>query len=49
MIILLLLVPMLLSLALLLKHLMSGLSEESYAYPIVLERHEIPLGNLWVN
>lgn len=49
MIILLPFVTMLFSLALLLKHLMSAVSEGSYSYPIVLERHETPLGNLWVN
>jgi len=40
---------MVLPLAQLLKHVMSGLSEESHAELIFLERHEIPLSNLWVN
>lgn len=33
----------------LLKHLMSSVSKEIYAELTVLERHKIPLGNLWVN
>lgn len=33
----------------LLKYLTSGLSEESYAELIILETHEIPLGDVWVN
>lgn len=38
-----------LPLAQLLKHLMSDLSEGSYAELIILKRHKIPLGNLWAN